>query len=322
MHSTRSRNAGTPPPGSSRRTSTGTSSAGRCWPTATAGGTAREVPPAPPLASSAGLLLAALVLAGLPALVLGLSHARRERDRAEILSREARSTIDGMLAQLSDRHEMDAPDCSRPARHSSNRRCTTTRTPATGPAPTSNLAESAEAQKHIAQINRLLGLHDVAAWQYQEALSRFEALAATDPGDVRFQDDRTEILTELGELLLPVADRRAEARQYLEQALRQLEADLTARPKSTATRRDLARVVGDFGPARAGRGPPRSGPVPVEARDRPPRRPGLRASRQPGRRDQPGLGPGGPGTGAGHESGHARPGGASLHARASNFARR
>ena len=33
----------------------------------------------------------------------------RERDRAEILSREARSTIDGMLAQLSDRHEMDVP---------------------------------------------------------------------------------------------------------------------------------------------------------------------------------------------------------------------
>ncbi len=110
-----------------------------------------------------------------------------------------------------------------------------------------SLAESAEAQKRIGRINRLIGLPDVAAWQYQQALDRFEGLAATRPG--QYAASRTtcvEILTELGEILSPMEDRRSEARQYLERARGLLEAEVAALPKVAASRRKLARVVGDL----------------------------------------------------------------------------
>ena len=106
--------------------------------------------------------------------------------------------------------------------------------------------ESAEAQQRVARINRLIGLPDVAVWQYQEALDRFEELVARDAGNARFQDDLAQILAELGELLSPMEDRRAEARQYLERAQRLLEAEVAAQPKSASSRRELARVVGDM----------------------------------------------------------------------------
>ena len=200
-----------------------------------------------PVASFTGLVLAAMLLAGLPALTLSLVRAHRQRDRAEILYQTSRSALDGLVAQIADRHEMDVPGLQ-PARaallaealhyyESASER------------PGSNLesqAESAGAQKRIALINRLIGLPDVAVWQYQEALSRFEALAARDTTSARFQDDLVEILTELGELLLPMEDRRAAARQYLDRAQHLLEADVAAQPESTSNRRELARVLSDL----------------------------------------------------------------------------
>ena len=62
-----------------------------------------------PLASTAGLLLAAALLVGLPVLTISLARARRDRDRAEISYRSARLSIDGLFTQISERHELDAP---------------------------------------------------------------------------------------------------------------------------------------------------------------------------------------------------------------------
>ncbi len=200
-----------------------------------------------PVASTAGLLLAAALLAGLPVLTIGLARARRDQDRAEISYRTARLAMDGLFAQISDRHELDAPGLQ-PARaalleaalhyyeSASERRGR----------DLESRAESAEAQKRVARINRLIGLPDVAVWQYQEALDRFEELVTRNAGNARFQDDLAQILAELGELLSPMEDRRAEARQYLERAQRWLEAEVAAHPNSASSRRELARVVGDM----------------------------------------------------------------------------
>ena len=62
-----------------------------------------------PLASTAALLLAAALLAGLPVLSISLARARRDRDRASISYRSARSSIDSLFTQISERHEYDAP---------------------------------------------------------------------------------------------------------------------------------------------------------------------------------------------------------------------
>ena len=191
-----------------------------------------------PAASTAGLLLAAALLAGLPALAIGLARAHRDRDRARILYRTARSGIDNLFAQVADRHDMDAPGLQ-PAREAlleAALRYYETASEQRG-GDLESLAESAEAQKRIGRINRLIGLPDVAAWQYQQALDRFEGLAARDPGNTRLQDDLVEILTELGEILSPMEDRRSEARQYLERARGLLEAEVAALPKVAASRR-------------------------------------------------------------------------------------
>jgi|GEM_PF-2252111 len=200
-----------------------------------------------PVASTTGLLLAAALLAGLPVLTISLARTRRDRDRAHISYRTARSAMNGLFTQISERHDQDVPG-SQSARaalletalhyyeRASERRGS----------DLESRVESAGAQKRVGRINRLIGLPDVAVWQYQEALNRFEELAASDAGNARFQDDLVQILAELGELLSPMEDRRFEARQYLERAQRLLEAEVAAQPKTASSRRDLARVLGDM----------------------------------------------------------------------------
>ena len=157
------------------------------------------------------------------------------------------------------------------------------RTPATRPGTDlESRVESAEAQKRVARINDLIGLPDVAVWQYQEALDRFEELAAADAGNARFQNDLVQILAELGELLSPMEDRRSEARQYLERALRLLEAEVAAQPKSASNRRELARVLGEMARLDYAEDHLDQARSRVEASDRFARCPGLRASWQPG----------------------------------------
>jgi len=199
-----------------------------------------------PLASTSGLILAVALLAALPLLSISLARARRERDRAYISYRSTRSAMDALFEQISDRHELDVPGLQ-PARarlleaalhyyESASERYGS---------DLESRVESAEAQKCVGRINRLIGLPDIAVWQYQEALKRFEELAVRDAGNAPIRDNLAQILTELGELLLPMEDRRAEARQYLERAQNLLQTEVSARPMSATSRRELARVLSD-----------------------------------------------------------------------------
>ena len=200
-----------------------------------------------PVLSTVGLVLAAAILSALPALTISLARARRDQNHAEISYQTARSAMEGIFAQISERHEWDVPGLQ-PARvalletalhfyESVSER---------HGADLESRMESAEAQKRVGRINRLIGLPDVAVWQYQEALNRFEELAADDAGNSHFSDDLAEILTELGEIVSPMEGRRAEARHYLERADHLLRAEVLKQPKSAPIQRELARVVSDM----------------------------------------------------------------------------
>jgi len=203
-----------------------------------------------PVAAALGLILSTALTAGLIGSASGLCRARRERDRAETSFQIARSAVDDLFTRIHEQHQFDAHGLQ-PVRatllenllsyyenfldHRGN-------DPESRPL-------AAEAQQRIGQINRLIGLPDVAAWQLERAIDRYEDLIARNPGEVRYQDDLARILDELGAVLLSMEGQSAEALPLLQRALSLVESGLAAGPKSTARRRELARVLGHLAEA-------------------------------------------------------------------------
>ena len=61
-----------------------------------------------PLATALGLFLATAMTAGLIGSAIGLSRARRERDRAETSFQIARSAVDELFTRIDEQHEFEA----------------------------------------------------------------------------------------------------------------------------------------------------------------------------------------------------------------------
>ncbi len=108
---------------------------------------------------------------------------------------------------------------------------------------------AAVAQERIARIDRRIGLLDVAAWQMEQAISRYDDLITRYPGEMRFQASLTIALDELGETLLSMEGQSGRALTVLERALGFLEAKPSGSRESSAHQRELARVLGNLAEA-------------------------------------------------------------------------
>ena len=200
-----------------------------------------------PVATALGLIMATALAAGLIGSAIGLSRARRERDRAETSFQIARSAVDELFTRIDEQRQFEALGLQ-PVRAKlleNLLRYYENILDLRGNDPGAR-ALAAEAQHRIARIDHLIGLPDVAAWQLERAIDRYEELIAHDPGEVRYQDDLASLLDELGEVLLSMEGRSTAALPFLERAQSLLEVGLAADPKATARPRELARVLGNL----------------------------------------------------------------------------
>ncbi len=202
-----------------------------------------------PVATALGLFMATALTAGLIGSAIGLSRARRERDRAATSFQIARNAVDELFTRIDEQRQFEALGLQpvratlleNLLRYYENILDLRGNDPGAGAR-----ALAAEAQHRIARIDHLIGLPDVAAWQLERAIDRYEELIAHDPGAARYQDDLASLLDELGEVLLSMEGRGTAALPFLERAQSLLEAELAAGPKATARRRELARVLGNL----------------------------------------------------------------------------
>ena len=203
-----------------------------------------------PVGTLLGLLLAVALPAGLIVSSWNLSRTRRQRDRAEASFQVSRRAVDELFTQINDQPQFEflglqplratlLENLLRYYENILNLR---------GNDPGARVLV-AEAQRRIARIDHLIGLPDVAAWQLQKAIERYEALISHDPGESRYQDELASILDELGEVLLATEDRSPDALPVLERSRSLLEAGLVPEPKTTSRHRELARVLGHLAEA-------------------------------------------------------------------------
>ena len=200
-----------------------------------------------PVATALGLFMATALTAGLIGSAIGLSRARRDRDRAETSFQIARNAVDELFTRIDEQRQFEALGLQpiRATLLENLLRYYENILDLRGNDPGAR-ALAAEAQHRIARIDHLIGLPDIAAWQLERAIDRYEELIAHDPGETRYQDDLASLLDELGEVLLSMEGRSTEALPFLERAQSLLEVGLAAGPKATARRRELARVLGNL----------------------------------------------------------------------------
>jgi len=203
-----------------------------------------------PAATALGLFMATALVAGLIASTIGSSRARRERDRAETSFQIARRAVDEQFTRIDEQRQFDAVGLQpgRAALLENLLHYYENILDFRGDDPGArDLA--AEAQHRIGQIDHLIGLPDVAAWQLEKAIDRYEELMALAPAEDRYQDDLASLLDELGEVLLSMEGRSTAALPFLERAQSLLEERLATGPKTTLRRRELARVLANLAQA-------------------------------------------------------------------------
>ncbi|WP_165231900.1 protein kinase domain-containing protein [Aquisphaera insulae] len=205
-----------------------------------------------PAAVFGAALLTLATLLGLAAALVALERSRRAQGRAEAAARAARATIEEQFARVEAEPALGVPEL-RPARaallgsllhyyEAGVAQGEAIRERAGGADPQA-AEDAARARLRVAQIHRMLGVNDVAAWQYEQAQEAYERLIAARPGHSSFQEDLIQVLSELGELLIPRADRREQARQVLERARTLLESDAAPRFVGPPRSRALGKVV-------------------------------------------------------------------------------
>src|SRR5271157_5522880 len=203
-----------------------------------------------PVATALELFMATALTAGLIGSAIGLSRARRERDRTETSFQIARSAVDELFTRIDEQRQFEALGLQ-PVRATlleNLLRYYENILDLRGNDPEARDL-TAKAQHRIGRIDYLIGLLDVAAWQLKRTIDRYEELMAHDPGEARYRDDLASLLDELGKVLLSMEGRSTEALPFLERAQNLLEAGLAAGPKTTPRRRELASVLGNLAEA-------------------------------------------------------------------------
>lgn len=199
------------------------------------------------LVTTAGFLtLSALVITSVGT-TISMRQARRDANRATSLYYMARKSIDELLDRIDGEHRFGEPGFS-PLRASLLepllRYYELVLDQSEGGLQSE--AEAAFAQKDIARIDRLIGLTDIAAWQYENAMEHFQELISRHPQIALYKDELLDMLINLGEIKLAMNGHQSEARQFLESAFNLLESASSSHSETIERQREHARIQQDL----------------------------------------------------------------------------
>jgi tetratricopeptide (TPR) repeat protein len=200
-----------------------------------------------PLLSSLTLLLVGVLLAVVSGESILLVRSRHERTQFEQSYRSARAALDELFEQVDKDRRFDAPGLA--SRREALLESLLRYYAGARSRPVADLRtqdDEAQAVMHVARINRLLDHPELSAWQYEDVIHRYETLIARSTDEIRYHEDLAHALDELGELLLPVENRRDQARAVLERSRSLLEARILPTADSVVHRRELIRVMGNL----------------------------------------------------------------------------
>jgi tetratricopeptide (TPR) repeat protein len=210
-------------------------------------------------AVAAGLVLALAMVAGVIGTTSGLILARRERDRAEDSSRQARQAVNQFFTRVSEERLLNQPglhtlrktlllDAQHFYENFLNQRGSD-RDPALR-------AELAAAKARVAKITGDIDSPARAAEVYQQAIALWEKLVAADPGNPAHKEELADTLNGLGVTLLRQQGRLDEALHAFRRAQDLIEPLVAAKPQSASLRHELALVLNNIALIRQDQGHP------------------------------------------------------------------
>jgi non-specific serine/threonine protein kinase/serine/threonine-protein kinase len=209
-------------------------------------------------AVAAGLVLVLALLAGAVGTTMGLILARRERDRAEESSRQARAAVNQFFTRVSEERLLNQPglhplrkallqDAQRFYQDFLNQRR----------GDPALRAELAAARARVAQITGEIGSPAEAASQFPQAVALWESLIAAQPGDPAYPEELARTLNDHGVVLLRLEGRRDEALRTFRRAQDLLEPLIAADPRSVPRRLELSRILQNIAQIQLEQGQPR-----------------------------------------------------------------
>ncbi len=199
-------------------------------------------------AVAAGLVLILAMVAGIAGTTTGLVLARRDRDRAEESSRQARQAVDRFFARFDEERLLNQPgldalrkdllrDAQRFYEEFLDRR-------GGDPALRSELAS---ARARAARITGEIGTPAQAVPQFQQAVALWESAIAARPGNLDDRENLARTLNEFGAILMRLDGRRDEALRTLRRAEGLLEPLIAADPGSVPRRNELSSILQNIG---------------------------------------------------------------------------
>ncbi len=210
-----------------------------------------------PAAVAAGIVLLLAMVAGIAGTTTGLVLARRDRDRAEESSRQARRAVDQFFTRVSEDRRLNQPgldplrktllqDAQRFYEEFLDRR----------DGDPALCADLAAARARTARITGEIGSPARAVPQFQQAVALWEGLVAAQPGNPAYPEALARTLNDLGVLLMRLEGRRDEALRTFRRAEGLLEPLIAADPSSVSQRHELSLVLQNIGQIQLEQGQP------------------------------------------------------------------
>jgi serine/threonine protein kinase/tetratricopeptide (TPR) repeat protein len=209
-------------------------------------------------AVAATLAVFVALVGGVVGTTWGLVLSRRERDRAEASSMQARRAVDRFFTRVSEERLLNQPglhslrkELLRDARGFYEQFL------AERAGDPALRVELARARSRLARITADIGSPAEADDRFRPAIADWDALLATRPGDADYREELALTLNGRASVLLRLEGRRDEALAADRRALELIEAALADDPASVARRHAMGLILLNIAQIRADRGQPR-----------------------------------------------------------------
>jgi non-specific serine/threonine protein kinase/serine/threonine-protein kinase len=197
-------------------------------------------------AVAAAIVVVLAVVAGIVGTTWGLLRARRDRDRAEASSRQARRAVDQFFTRVGDERLLNQPGLN-PLRkellQDAGRFYEEVLAERAADPSSGARYERAAARSRLARISAEVGSAAEAADQYQQAIALWEDLLRSHPDEPEYQEELARSLSGRGTALMRLTGRRDEALDACRRARALLEEALAGDPASASRRLLLGQVL-------------------------------------------------------------------------------
>jgi serine/threonine protein kinase len=208
------------------------------------------------VAAATAVVLA--LVAGIVGTTWGLVLARRERDRAEVSSRQARRAVDQFFTRVGEERLLNQPGLH-PLRKEllQDARRFYEEFLAERAGDPSLRAELAGARSRLARITADIGSYAEAADQYGQAIELWDDLLRSYPGESEYQEELAGALNGRAVALMRMTGRREEALDACRRARELVDAAIAGGPAPASRRHLLAQVLQNTAQIQLDQGHPR-----------------------------------------------------------------